>query len=721
MIGGIVAMFWALTLATPKAERVLYSDQATHVMIAASVWNDIDLKYSLEDLHRFREHYPKETGPRGLFLKQGVSDDLFYAKPYIYGMIAAPFYAVFGVDGFVIFNVICLVLIGSVVGLVLSGVVGTGWGLFASLAFVLPSAFLPWVFVVHPDLFIAALLAVGSYLLLNDKTSRGWQIVAALILGAALHEKITFLLAIPFVALAIPAVGWGRRVLIGAVIIFSWLLFTGVDLAVDGSFLSYQGLRFVVPGAPFPLEVGWTPPARSMTAHVFDPIAVVLAIVGNLSLLPEKLIDFLVGRQTGIIPYFSLAFGLLIIRPFFVWGRSAIVLLGFFAYLLLHWLVFPTNGYGGAGSYGSRYMLQALPLIPISFIGVAPRPYLNKLPATLDILKFFLAGLTIFALIIQQRIFIQGHESVMRYLEANVSPPLNAFRLEKWLLPFTLGLSSSYLDETDKGRFRIYRPDETNRGSWSRIGADSVNSSFVLYKNDAQKKFPPVSLVLPVDAKVHISSSGHVVWSGVVSAAQPQRIEIDGLVHFRSAFDLLFKRHIALAELVVKAELAGAYADEQRRAVSLRFDAPPPPLFEAVGERLTVTEFVAHGADLRAGWSQLEPWGIWSDGNFADIYLRVGEGRQKFLVELGAHAYVPSRRQALEVEFRCSGAKPRRVLFEQGASKSIELTCEKPQHHEYLLVTAVVRNPTSPQAEGQSTDSRRLGVGLKTFKIELVE
>jgi len=719
----MVAMFWALTLATPKAERVLYSDQATHVMIAASVWNDVDLKYSLEDLQRFREDYPKETGPCGLLLKQGVSGDLFYAKPYIYGMIAAPFYAVFGLDGFVIFNVICLVLIGSVVGLALAGSLGVGWGIFASLAFVVPSAFLPWVFVAHPDLFIAALLAVGSYLLLNEKTSRGWQIVAALILGAALHEKITFLLAIPFVVLAMPTVGWGRRALIGVVVVFSWLLFTSVNLAIDGSYLSYQGLRFYVPGAPFPLEVGWTPPTRSITGHVFNPIAVVLAIVGNLNLLPEKFIDFLVGRQTGIVPYFTLAFGLLVLRPIFVWGRSAIVLLGFFAYLSLHWLVFPTNGYGGAGSYGSRYMLQALPLIPISFIGVTLRPYLDKLPSTLGILKFFLAGLTIFALVIQQRIFTQGHEAVMRHFEAIVTAPLNAFRLEKWLLPSTLGgrAPSQYVGEIGKGQFLIYRPDETNRGSWSRSGVDSGSSSFVLYKSDSGDKFPPLALLLPVDAKVRILSSGRLVWSGALAAAQPQALEIDGLVHFRSAFDLLLKKRFALAELVVETELAGAHGDEQRRAASLHFATSTPPLFDAVGQRLTVAELVAHGADLRAGWSHLEPWGVWSDDDIADIYLRVGEGGRKFLVELGAHAYVPSRRQALEVEFRCSGASPRRVLFEQGASKSIELTCEKPPHHEYLLVTAVVRNPTSPQAEGQSTDSRRLGVGLKTFKIELVE
>lgn len=720
LLAGIVLMACALTFSSPIGERVLYSDQATHVMTASSIWNDGDLKYSLEDLRRFREDYPKETFPRGLILKQGERGDLFFAKPYVYGLLAAPFYAMLGVDGFVVFNVFCLVLIGIVAGMALIGVLGRGWSLFTSFAFVVPSAFLPWVFVAHPDLFIAALLAVGGYLLMRQKTTRRCQIIAALLLGVSLHEKITFFASIPFIILAMPSVDWRRRVLICFVVVLSWFLLTSVNLVIDGSFLSYQGLRFGVHAAPFPLEKGWIPPTRGGVEHVFDPIAVLLAIVGNLSLLPEKFIDFFVGRQTGIIPYFALAFGLLVVRSTLVWGRSAVVLLGFFAYLILHWLVFPTNGYGGSGSYGSRYMMQALPLIPISFIGVTPRSYWSKSLSAVSI-RFFLVGLTAFAFVVQQRIFIHGQEAVMRYVEANVSAPLNAFRLEKWLLRSTLGLSSPYVDETENGRFRIYKPDETNRGSWSRIGVSPANSSFILFKDNAQDKFPPVSLLLPVDGKIRILNGGRVVWKGMVAAAQPQTIEIDGLVHFRSAYDLLYKRHIALTELILEAEVTGASIDERRLPALLRFDAPRPLPFEAIGERLTVAEFVDRGADLRTGWSQLEPWGVWSDGNFADIYLRVGEGRQKFLVELSAHAYVPIGRQALEVEFLCPGANPRQELFEQGLTKSVELLCEKSRYHEYLQITAVIRNPTSPLTEGQGNDSRRLGIGLKTVKIKRVE
>lgn len=144
------------------------------------------------------------------------------------------------------------------------------------------------------------------------------------------------------------------------------------------------------------------------------------------------------------------------------------------------------------------------------------------------------------------------------------------------------------------------------------------------------------------------------------------------------------------------------------------------PIFDAIGEPLSVAQLVSHGGDLSKGWSRVEPWGVWSDGEFADISLRLGEGR-KFVVELDALAFVPPKRKVLEVEFFCSGDKPTSVLFEQGVSKTIRLNCEKEPQHEYLSVTASISNPTSPFIEGQGVDSRRLGLGLKAFKIEIVK
>ncbi|WP_406623092.1 DUF7024 domain-containing protein [Acidovorax sp. SDU_ACID1] len=716
---GLMVMAWALAHATPAAKRVLYSDQATHVMIADSLWNDGDLKYSLDDLRRFSLDYPQESGPRGLFLKQGTAGELFYAKPYIYGMVAAPFHAALGMDGFIVLNVLCLLVIGSITAFALKSALAHGWSFIASLAFVVPSAFFPWVFVAHPDIFIAALLAAGTYLLLSVGMSGHSRVFGALILGAALHEKIPFLVVIPFIILAIPDVGWRRRSLIGSLVVVSWFVFSGVNLAIDGSLLSYQGLRLYVRGAPFPLEDGWIPPTKGITGHVFDPLGVAAAIVGNLSLLPTKIADFLVGRQTGIIPYFTVAASLLIMRPAFTWQRSALVLVGFFAYMVLQWLVFPTNGYGGAGSYGSRYMMQALPLIPLAFIGAKYEPFSPKPLAVRRWTGVFLLGTAILGMSIQYRLILPGNEAVMRYWRVNFVSPLNFFRLEEWLLPTVFsGFSDKYVEEVSDGYFKIFKTDKINESSWPHANRDDRRSNFLIYKMDKERKFPPVTVATSVDASVRILSGGRVVWSGAVLAGQNQAIEIDSAVPFRHAFDMLFKKHIALAALVVEADDSG---EKEPVNPTLHFHEDTRPFFEGTGKRLTVGELVAQGAELRKGWSHIEPWGVWSDGDMAEISFRVGKGGAKYEAELDLRAYVPGQREALDVELRCSGGGSRHVRFENDAFKLVNLPCEKSRDHEYVLVNAKIRNPTSPLAEGRGVDPRRLGIGLNAVRIERID
>ena len=83
---GSVLLAWALGVATPKSERMVYHDVATHVMIGSSVWGDGDLVYTLEDLQRFRDDYPAADGPSGLYLKQASDGFLYFSKPYLYGI-----------------------------------------------------------------------------------------------------------------------------------------------------------------------------------------------------------------------------------------------------------------------------------------------------------------------------------------------------------------------------------------------------------------------------------------------------------------------------------------------------------------------------------------------------------------------------------------------------------------------------------------------------------
>jgi hypothetical protein len=715
---GVMLLVWALSMATPKTERTIYSDISTHVMIASSVWGDGDLVYTLEDLQRFRDDYPAMDGPAGLFLKHGSDTALYFAKPYIYGVVAAPFYGLVGVNGFIVLNVLCLFAIGLIAGFALNMTLGRYWAMFASVGFVLPSAFLPWVFVPHPDLFIGALLAVGCYLLLRDMNARVWQVLGAAILGAALHEKIPFIFALPFIVAAVPSNSWRWRGVLGALIAVSWLLFSLPNIDIDGSLFSYQGLRFPSSRNPWPLEAGWNSPIRAMTSHIFDPAAVLQAILGNVGLVWEKFIDFLVGRQTGIIPYFALGFVLLLIRPFFGPSRSLLLFAGLFAYLLMQWLVFPANGYGGSGSYGSRYLMQALPLVPLAYLNVRPLPGISKGVLLERFLKGILIVSLLFAFIMQHRIFLQGNELVKQCSRAVTQAPLNAFRLEKWLLStiFYGSTPTRYLDTKDSGRFRVFRLNETAEGSWLQWPKNSNKSTFVLYKNNPSDTFPSVEVISSVNTQATIEIDGKIIWSGVLLSEHPKQIKVDIPTSFHTAFDLSLKREISQATLQLKVDHVARNSDGKVKRPLLRF-ATDPKLFVRFGEKLDVKNLVADGAELRRGWSQLEPSGVWSDGLHADIALRLGQG-ELFHTELLTQAYIPPRRKTLEAKFHCNGLAIQRVLYLPGQLQTIRIPCLKRAEDDYVVIGVDIVDPTSPLAEGISADSRLLGVALHSVKID---
>lgn len=717
---GTLLLAWALGAATPKTERTLHTDIATHVMIASSMWVDGDYKYTLKDLQRFREDFPAVDGPRGLFLKQADSGSLFFAKPYLYGTVAAPFYGLFGVGGFIVLNVLCVVVIGAVAGLALSRALGRNWGLVASIAFVFPSAFLPWVFIPHPDVFIAALLALGGFLLLLDRTTRPWQVLGALILGAALHEKIPFIFVLPFLVAAVPTTSWSWRGALGVIVMLSWLMFSLPNIAIDGSLFSYQGLRLFTLGNPYPLEAGWSPPTTRYLDHVFDPLAVVLAILSNLGLIWEKFLDFLVGRQTGIIPYFATGAALLLIRPFFGPSRSLLLLAGLFSYLSVQWVGFPLDGYGGH-SYGSRYLMQAIPLVPLAYLNVRPLPG-GAQALTLQLLvKGMLVVAVVLALVTQHRVFTHGDGLVKHYYTANIQPPLNAFRLERWLLGFTLsaGAPNMYVDESVDRRVRLFRVDETERGSWLRLTKKPDESTFILYKHDMGASLPPIEVISPLDTEATIEISGEIIWSGLLLGHQPMRVAVDYPTSFRTAFDLVTRREVGLATLKLKVDHNDRYSDGTVRHPLVRFATDPKP-FERFSERLGVKDLVAGGAELRGGWGHPESWGVWSDGLQADIALRVRQG-ELYYVELATHAYIPPERGKLEVGFRCNGSMSEPAVYGPEQFQMIGIACRKRAEDEYVVIGVDVVDPTSPLAEGRGADPRRLGIGLHTVRIDRVE
>lgn len=707
---------WSLWLAKPETQRSVYSDLSTHVMIADSVWHDLDLKYSLEDLARFRQEFPAESGPIGLYLKKVSSGELIYAKPYLYGAMAAVFYGWLGIDGFIVLNSICLLVIGLVSTLSLRTALGTTWGLVVVVAFILPSPFLAWVAVPHPDLFIAALLAGSGYLMLRAAPSPPWvPLVGAAVLAAALHDKPVFVVLLPFLLLAMPRPRSVKRLVsVVGILTLSWLVLNLPNLLGDGTLFSYQGARFYIVGPPFPLEDGWVLPATDgITGHVFRPELIATSLLENLALLPTKLVDFFVGRQTGILVYFPVALFVLIFGMFGGLGRGLWLFAGFFAYLVLNWLAFPTNGYGGAGSYGPRYMMQVLPIIPLAYLS-----FYGNLKRGISLpwkLTFIAAGVS--AMAIHYRAFVLNDGLVRRNSHWFLDHPLKRFPVEEWLLPTTTSnIPRIYERSSDGNEILVNKTLLDGEAITLGLGPSNIERR-ILFQFGEFRAASSLELWSRHDSEVMITSSGGNLGQIRLFGWQPVILNLDHLKYDRVAFDLLIKNFVRIAKieaLLNEDTIEGA-------GLIIRF-AREHQVFSNYGHYLRVGELNSSGVSLLHGWNSIEPWGVWTDGSFAHIGLYADEDTRSYEVIFRLQGYVPKedpvRKARLWVNNRLLGD----LQFTNGEEpKYVHFRFEINPDEEYINFGFEIQNPISPKFITRSPDSLLIGIGLSGFMINRIK
>ena len=125
----LILLAFAVTIDFPKTAQGFKGDEATYYSLAHSLARDFDFAFERRDLVRVWEEFP---GPEGIFLKRGkvsslrrsasfplvrwrkvddpVRTRLYYAKSYIYPLVAAPFVFVFGTNGFLVLHALLLSL-----------------------------------------------------------------------------------------------------------------------------------------------------------------------------------------------------------------------------------------------------------------------------------------------------------------------------------------------------------------------------------------------------------------------------------------------------------------------------------------------------------------------------------------------------------------------------------------------------------------------------------
>ncbi|HEY8549886.1 MAG TPA: hypothetical protein VIL35_08035 [Vicinamibacterales bacterium] len=394
-------------------------DEATYVAMALSLARDGDLAFERRDLERFFETY--RSGPEGIFLKPGYDlalgrcgerqwpclvstqlpdqSRLYFGKSFAHAVAATPFVWLFGLNGLLVLNVVLLATVALAgyhfAALTTSPPVALAYVLAFLGATVVP-LYVVWL---TPEIFNVAtvFLAYWCWLYpvareragrppLRESAGRWLEpaltIGAALLLGAATFSKPShLLLAAPPVLYALGRRRWREAIVFSCAFAFTVAAGFGINALVTGEF-NYQGgaARKTFYGK-FPFE---TPDStfEALGISVTTNAPVVDLVREREVMVPRFLANasyFLVGRHTGLAPYFFPAVVLLFcllrefrLRPAWHWlvagavGATALVLL----------LMLPFTWAGGGGPPGNRYFLGVYPalffLLPVRLGWLVP-------------------------------------------------------------------------------------------------------------------------------------------------------------------------------------------------------------------------------------------------------------------------------------------------------------------------------------------------------------
>jgi len=383
---GVVLLTWALSVDFIKASNSAFiGDAATYYTLGHSLATDLDFEYRRDDLVRVWKEYP--SGPEGLFLKRGSGGRLFYAKAYIYPLVASPFIWLFGTNGFLVLHAILMTLCFLCAYSFLCARSHPVSALVFSCAFLFVSL-VPIYFVqLAPDFFIFALILQGYYFWCYKEVTGpvpeglpvSWRtrwllgprsdVVAAVLLGIGTFAKPTNILLIaPLLVSAALRGQWRRAVKIAVVfgVVVAGLF--ALNTALTGEW-NYQGGErktfYRNNGVNFTGGFPYQDDAKN-----FDSVGLGRVGGGSFSVLftrdallevfRRNLSYFVVGRHTGFAVY--LFPGVMAILLFLAATRDRAMWqwltlgagVGTAVALLLY---MPFTWSGGGGPVGNRYFL----------------------------------------------------------------------------------------------------------------------------------------------------------------------------------------------------------------------------------------------------------------------------------------------------------------------------------------------------------------------------
>jgi hypothetical protein len=377
---GVLLLTWAVSLDMVKASGGgFFGDAATYYTLGHSLASDFDFQYQREDLVRVWEEFP--TGPEGLFLKRNGSQ-LFFAKAFIYPLLAAPFIWVFGTNGFLVLHALLMSACFLCAYSFLAARSHPVSALIFAFAFLFVSLVPIYMVQLGPDFFIFAIVLFGYYFWCYKEIAGpapedarpSWytrwllsprsDVVAAVLLGTSVFAKPTNIaLILPLLVSAALRGHWRRGIKIGVIFGGVVAALFAVNIAITGewnyqggerkTFYSFEG------GFPYQNDIN-TFDTVGLSRVGGGSIDVLFTRDALLQVFPHNLGYFLFGRHHGFAIYFfpglmAIVLFLAATRDRAMWQWLTLVAGAGTAIVLL--LYMPFTWSGGGGPVGNRYFL----------------------------------------------------------------------------------------------------------------------------------------------------------------------------------------------------------------------------------------------------------------------------------------------------------------------------------------------------------------------------
>ena len=398
----LLLLAFAVTVDFPKAAHGYKGDEATYYSLAHSLARDFDFAFERQDLIRIWEEFP---GPEGIFLKRGkvssfrrsasfpfvrwrkaddpVQTRLYYAKSYIYPLVAAPFVFVFGTNGFLVLHALLLSLDLFAAYTFLSASARSERAAVAYAIVFLAASVVPvhvvWLI---PELFNFSVVLYAFFLwcykeVAADPAPSRWSLflrgpasdyAAAMLIGVVTFSKLTHaVLMLPLCATAILRRRWWHA----SAMALAWVLLTGglfVGNAVISGELNYQGgdrkTFYSFTGFPFANDRETFESINPTERREAVLPTGVLLNRHTVTVFRHNVIYFVMGRFSGLVPYFFPGVVSLLLflaaprRHLWQWLIVGTIVVAVLTLLLLT----PFTYSGGGGPVGNRYFLSFYPL-----------------------------------------------------------------------------------------------------------------------------------------------------------------------------------------------------------------------------------------------------------------------------------------------------------------------------------------------------------------------